>query len=135
MVSKMAMVYRLLLCWALVFGCYAIVLAQDANTSGQSAPDNTKANAHRRANSQTNADQQSENNSDRAITEQVRKAIVKNKAVSSYAHNVKIITQNGQVTLAGPVHSAEEKRALEDAAVSVVGAGNVKNELQLAPKE
>ncbi|PYX40720.1 MAG: phospholipid-binding protein [Acidobacteria bacterium] len=118
---------------ALFLGCAGAIFAQDAN-SGQ-APDNTKTNAHQRANGEPSADQQKEDTSDRAITQQVRKAIVKDKALSTYAHNIKIITQNGQVTLAGPVRSEEEKKALEEKASAVAGVSNVKNQLQVAEKQ
>jgi hyperosmotically inducible protein len=60
---------------------------------------------------------------------------VKDKSLSSHAHNIKIITQNGQVTLAGPVRSEEEKKTIEDAAAGVAGAGNVRNQLQVTPKQ
>ncbi len=129
------MVSRLALCAALAVGCLGIVWAQDASSSGQTAPDNTKTNAHQRANAEPTADQQKENSSDRAITQQIRKAITKDKSLSSYAHNIKIITQNGQVTLAGPVRSEEEKKAAEDVAAGVAGASKVKNQLQVASKQ
>jgi osmotically-inducible protein OsmY len=46
---------------------------------------------------------------------------------------VKIITQNGQVTLKGPVRSDDEKKALEAKAAEVVGAGNVNDQLNVTP--
>ena len=55
------------------------------------------------------ADQQKANPSDRDTTRQIRRAIVKDKSISTYGHNVKIITQNGMVTLKGPVRSEDEK--------------------------
>jgi osmotically-inducible protein OsmY len=67
------------------------------------------------------------------MTQQIRKAIVQDKSLSTYAHNVKIITQNGQVTLKGPVRSDDEKRALEAKATEVAGAGNVNDELNVKP--
>jgi osmotically-inducible protein OsmY len=50
---------------------------------------------------------------------------MKDKALSSYAHNVKVIAQGGQVTLKGPVRSDDEKRAVEAQATEVAGAGHV----------
>jgi len=41
------------------------------------------------------------NPSDRDITQQIRKSIVADKSLFTYAHNVKVITQNGMVTLKG----------------------------------
>jgi hyperosmotically inducible protein len=51
-----------------------------------------------------------------------------------YAHNIKIITQDGKVTLRGPVRSEDEKASIEAKAVAVAGAGNVTNQLEVAPK-
>ena len=46
---------------------------------------------------------------------------MKDKSLSTYAHNVKIVTQDGQVTLKGPVRSEDEKKAIE--AKATEGAG------------
>jgi osmotically-inducible protein OsmY len=80
------------------------------------------------------ADQQQNNRSDRDITQQVRKALEADKSFSTYAHNVKVITQNGQVTLKGPVRSVDEKRAVEAKAAEVAGEGKVNSELTVKPK-
>jgi hyperosmotically inducible protein len=95
------------------------------------AADNTKAN---KAGGMT-ADQQKENKDDREITRQIRKAIVGDKALSSYAHNVKIITTNGTVTLRGPVRTEDEKSSIESKAKAVAGVNDVKNELTIAAKK
>jgi osmotically-inducible protein OsmY len=101
----------------------------------QTAPaDNTKANQRDRNSSEPTADQQSNNRSDTDITKQVRRALVADKSLSTYAHNVKIITQNGSVTLKGPVRSAEEKQAVEQKAAAVVGADHVSSQLAVASK-
>lgn len=125
---------HLALCVMFLGCCLGLVQAQDSSSTGN-APDNSKNNAHQRANGEPTADQQKDNSSDRAITQQIRKAIVKDKALSTYGHNIKIITQNGQVTLSGPVRSDEEKKAIEDVASGVAGVSNVKNQLQVAAKE
>jgi hyperosmotically inducible protein len=117
----------------LLLSCGTLVLAQDS--AGQSAPasDNTKMNQRDRNANEPTADQQQNNRSDRDITQQIRKAIEADKNLSTYAHNVKVITQNGKVTLKGPVRSEEEKRAVE-AKAREVAEGNVTNELTVNPK-
>jgi hyperosmotically inducible protein len=55
------------------------------------------------------------------------------KGLSSYAHNVKVVAQAGQVTLKGPVRSEQEKSTVEAKAVEVAGAGHVMNQLSIAP--
>jgi hyperosmotically inducible protein len=101
--------------------------AQDKPTK----PDNTRMN---REAGQT-ADQQKETKEDRTLSQQIRKAVTDDKSLSTYAHNVKIISQNGTVTLRGPVRSEEEKAAIEAKAKSVAGVTAVNNELTVAPKK
>jgi osmotically-inducible protein OsmY len=94
------------------------------------APDNTKSNQQQ----DTTAQQQSNNAPDLQITQQVRKAIMHDDALSTYAHNVKVVTQNGQVTLTGPVRSESEKQAVEAKAAEVAGKNNVVSQLTVAPE-
>jgi len=112
---------------------WSLSLAQDSTM--QTAPaDNTKANQRDRNSSEPTADQQSNNRSDTDITKQVRRALVADKSLSTYAHNVKVITQNGSVTLKGPVRSEEEKQAVEQKAAAVVGADHVSSQITVASK-
>jgi hyperosmotically inducible periplasmic protein len=101
----------------------------------QPAPDNTKVNQADRSNDQATADQQRDNPSDRELTQHVRQAIMQDKSLSTYAHNVKIITQNGVVTLKGPVRSEDEKRAIEAKANEAAGKDKVVNELTVVPDQ
>ena len=98
------------------------------------APDNTKVNQRDRNANTPTADRQQNARPDRDITKQIRDAIIADKALSTYAHNVKVITQNGQVTLRGPVRSEEEKRAIEGKAAEIAGEGNVVSDLTVKPK-
>jgi osmotically-inducible protein OsmY len=97
------------------------------------APDDTKVNKRDRQPSQATADHQKNNAGDLQITQQIRKALTADKALSAYAHNVKVITQGGKVTLKGPVRSAEEKKVVEAKAAEVAGAANITNQLSVAP--
>ena len=63
------------------------------------------------------------------LARKIRKAIIDDKNLSLYAHNVKVIARGGTVTLKGPVPSDEEKTAIESKAVEIAGAVNVKDEL------
>jgi osmotically-inducible protein OsmY len=100
---------------------------------GAQAPDNTKVNTRDRAEGAVTADQQKENATDRDLTQKIRRSLARDKALSTYAHNVKIVSQGGQVTLKGPVRSEQEKQTVESKAVEVAGAGKVVNELSVAP--
>lgn len=99
----------------------------------QPAPDNTKTNQGDASQGATTADQQKMNPADRETTRQIRSAIVKDKTLSTYSHNIKIITQDGKVTLKGPVRSDEEKANIEAKAAAVAGADNVSDQLTIAP--
>lgn len=93
--------------------------------SSAQAPDNTANNKQH----DVTADQQSNAAADRAITQKIRKALIADKSLSTYAHNVKIITANGAVTLKGPVNSEEEKQQVASKAAEVVDPSKVDNQL------
>jgi osmotically-inducible protein OsmY len=103
------------------------------SAGAQTPADNTKVNERDRAKGAATADQQKENTRDREITQKIRQSLMNDKGLSTYAHNVKIIAQNGQVTLKGPVRSEDEKRTVETKAVEVAGAGHVTNQISIAP--
>ena len=94
----------------------------------QTRPDNTATNKQK----QPTADQQSNDKNDIAITRKIRQAITDDKSLSTYAHNIKVVTQNGRVTLRGPVQTEDDKKQIEAKAVEVAGAGRVKNEMSIA---
>jgi hyperosmotically inducible periplasmic protein len=98
--------------------------------NSQPAPDNTKTNQRDRAKSERTADQAKETTSDRDTMQKIRKAIMADKSLSTYGHNVKVVAEHGKVTLKGPVHTAEERSNIEAKATSVVGSGNVANHIR-----
>jgi osmotically-inducible protein OsmY len=129
-------VARILLCAGLLLVSGVVGFAQEPSTQQASPPaDNTKVNERDRSQNEPTADQQKHNRSDRDITQQIRQSIMKDKSLSTYAHNVKIITKNGQVTLKGPVRSEDEKQAIEAKAVEVAGDGKVTSELNIKPQQ
>ena len=97
--------------------------------------DNTQINQRDRSPQELTADQQGETKQDREITQKIRRAIVNDKLLSTYANNVKIITVGGMVTLKGPVRSEEEKRAIEEKAAQIAGNDKIKSEIDIAPKK
>jgi hyperosmotically inducible protein len=115
----------------LMAGALSLLPAGQALTQTTPAPDNTRVN---RGDQGATAGQQKENAADRQLTQKIRKAITEDKAMSTYAKNVKIIAQDGKVTLKGPVRSEEEKKAIEAKANEVAGMGNVTSEISIAKK-
>jgi hyperosmotically inducible protein len=110
--------------------CFGLLLAPvfRAQAAQQTAPDNTARNKDQ---APPTADQQKMNASDRDITEKIRLSVHDDKTLSTNGHNIKIITQDGKVTLRGPVRSDEEKAHLHAKAASVVGDENVTDQLEV----
>lgn len=104
-----------------------------AQDSTKPAADNTKVNKSDRSQNQPTADSAKNDAADRETMQKIRKALMSDKTLSSYAHNVKVIAQNGKVTLRGPVRSEDEKRLVEQKATEVAGSGNVVNEISVKP--
>jgi osmotically-inducible protein OsmY len=96
------------------------------------APDNTGRNERDRGGETKTPGDQSENEADRTITQNVRQAITSDDALSTSAQNVKIVTSDGTVTLRGPVKSEKEKQDIEAKAKQVAGVKRVENELEIA---
>lgn len=94
------------------------------------AADNSKQNQDRSA---PTADQQKMDAADRKTTQEVRKSILADRGLSTYAHNVKVITQHGQLTLRGPVRSQEEKQTVESKAAAVAGKEHVTSYIDIVP--
>ena len=109
------------------------VLAGPILQGQQPAPDNTKTNQGDASKNAKTADQQKMNSADRETTKKIRSALMDDKALSTYAHNIKIITTDGMVTLKGPVRSEDEKSAIEAKARQIAGDSNVTNNLTVAP--
>ena len=102
-------------------------------TSGTQA-DNSKSNKLDESNKETTAEDQSNAKGDIDVTKRIRRSLTSDKSLSTYAHNVKIVTVNGKVTLNGVVRSDEEKSTVEMKAAEVAGKGQVTNELKVTPK-
>ncbi len=93
--------------------------------------DNTKKNERDRAGETKTPGDQSNKPEDIKITKDIRQAVVKDKALTMTAKNVKIITADGKVTLRGPVHSEEEKMKIEKIAKAAAGEDKVDNQLEV----
>jgi osmotically-inducible protein OsmY len=122
---------------ALAFGLLMGGGARMAAAQQEKAPasDNTKINQRDRNKTEATADRAKDNVNDREIMQKIRKSIVDDKSLSTYAHNVKIVSQHGKVTLKGPVRSDEEKKAVEAKAAEVAGAANVTNQVTVKPEK
>ncbi len=111
-----------------LLGLGSVTMAQD---SMPTAPNNSAVNVRDRAPDAMTADQQSNTKSDMTTTREIRKAVVKDHSLSMLAHNVKIVSVNGKVTLRGPVNTEKEKVAIASKARAIAGRGNVDNQIEV----
>ena len=117
---------RIVMLWLVVAG--APVLLNGVRASAQTSCKPADNTAQNKGDGMT-ADHQSNAKDDRMTTANVRKALMADKDLSTYAHNVKIITKNGTVTLKGPVKSDDEKQRVAADAATVVSQDKVDNQL------
>lgn len=94
-------------------------------------PDNTKRNNRDYGTNEVSPFDQGNSEADLKTTQEIRKAVMRQDGLSSYARNVKIVTRDGQVVLRGPVRSSEEKLLVENAAKQIAGEANVRSQLEV----
>jgi hyperosmotically inducible periplasmic protein len=112
------------------FGLAGTVLpAREIVNAQEPQPDNTAANKQQAP----TAEQQKETAADRDLARKIRQSILKDKSLSTYAHNIKVIAHDGMVTLKGPVHSEDEKQVIGTKAGEIAGADKVDNQITIAP--
>ena len=121
----------LLLSMVLIVGC-SKNRSEDKQVSQTVEPDNSGRNVRDRDNQTKTPGDQSENEADRTITQNIRQALTADDSLSTNAKNVKIITNDGTVTLRGPVKSEKEKTDIEAKAKQVAGVKRVDNQIEVA---
>ena len=106
---------------------------RDSGDTKSTAPDNTKVNKGDQNGNAPTADRQSENSADLQLAQKIRRSITQDKSLSTYGHNVKVITQNGEVTLKGPVKTEAEKQSIKSKAIEIAGTGHVDDQMAVTP--
>jgi hyperosmotically inducible protein len=94
-------------------------------------PDNTATNERDRSGETKTSGDQSNSSADLETTQAIRQALMKDGELSTTAKNIKIITDNGQVTLRGPVKSAQEKAKIDQLAKSAAGGAKIDDQLDV----
>ena len=107
----------------LAFACAAA--AQGDTNAKAPEPDNSGVNKTVVDSKQPTADNQSNAKADVELAAKVRKALVADKTLSTYAHNVKVLAKNGMVAVSGPVKTDAERQAVAALATGVAGEGKV----------
>ena len=108
---------------------------KDSTVSDSNDADNTKRNSAEQNKSSNTAEKQSNSKDDLALTQKIRQAVMKDGSLSLNAKNVKIITQDGKVTLKGPVDSEQEKDTIATKAAEIAGKDKVDNQLEVKAKK
>jgi len=105
--------------------------SRSSSNSEASDTENTERNVRDKSGATLTPEDQKESDVDRKITANIRRAVVGDESLSLNAHNVKIITRNGVVTLRGPVESQAEKAKIGKLARKAAGVKRVNNQLEV----
>jgi osmotically-inducible protein OsmY len=101
--------------------------AEDEKTKA----DNTATNERDRSGETQTSGDQSNNSPDLKVTQAIRQALMKDGELSTTAKNIKVITENGQVTLRGPVKNVQEKARVNQLAKSAAGGAHIVDQLDV----
>ena len=115
----------------LVLTCLSTVTLAAMAADDKTKPDNTAVNERDRSGETQTSGDQSNSSADLKITQAIRQALMKDGELSTTAKNVKIITNNGQVTLRGPVKTAQEKAKIDQLAKSAAGGAKIDDQLEV----
>jgi hyperosmotically inducible periplasmic protein len=115
----------------LVLACLSTVSLAAVAADEKTKPDNTAVNQRDRSGETETSGDQANNAADSKITQAIRQALMKDSELSMTAKNVKIITNNGQVTLRGPVKTAQEKAKIDKLAKSAAGGAKIDDQLDV----
>ena len=109
----------------------ALSLAAFAADNEKAKPDNTATNERDRSGETKTSGDQSNNSADLKITQDIRRGLMKDRELSTTAKNIKVVTANGQVTLRGPVKTAQEKAKVDQIARSAAGGAQIDDQLDV----
>jgi hyperosmotically inducible periplasmic protein len=115
----------------LVLTCLSTVTLAAMAADDKTKPDNTAINERDRSRETQTSGDQSNSSADLKITQAIRQALMKDSELSTTAKNIKIITDNGQVTLRGPVKTAQEKAKIDQLAKSAAGGAKIDDQLEV----
>ena len=115
----------------LVLTCLSTVTLAAMAADDKTKPDNTAINERDRSRETQTSGDQSNSSADLKITQAIRQVLMNDSELSTTAKNVKIITNNGQVTLRGPVKTAQEKAKIDQLAKSAAGGAKIDDQLEV----
>ncbi len=115
----------------LVLACLSTVSVAAMAADDKTKLDNTAINERDRSRETQTSGDQSNSSADLKTTQAIRQALMKDSELSTTAKNIKIITNNAQVTLRGPVKNAQEKAKIDQLARSAAGGAKIDTQLDV----
>ncbi len=115
----------------LILACLSTVSVAAMAADDETKPDNTAINERDRSNDTQTSGDQSNSSADLKITQAIRQALMKDGELSTSAKNIKVITENGKVTLRGPVKTVQEKAKVDQLAKSAAGGAPIVDQLDV----
>ena len=115
----------------LALACFSAVSLAAIAADDKTKPDNAATNERDRSGETKTSGDQSNSSADLKITQAIRRALMKDSELSTTAKNIQIITDNGQVTLRGPVKNAQEKAKIDQLAKSAAGGAKIDDQLDV----
>ena len=109
----------------------ALSLDAFATDNEKAKPDNTATNERDRSGETKTSGDQSNSSADLKVTQAIRRALMKDRELSTMAKNIKVVTANGQVTLRGPVKTVQEKTKVDQIARSAAGGARIDDQLEV----
>ena len=115
--------------WGLIASLFLLLAIAACSKSDKSQSSSSSPTNQTASNSAPTASDQPNNETDRKIIQDVRKALTSDDSLSTSAQNVTVVSTNGTVTLRGNVKDSSEKQKVADKAMQVAGVSNVDNQL------
>ena len=112
-----------------------IAVSAFAEDNSTPAADNSARNQRDRSGETQTSGDQSNNSPDIKTTAAIRRAIMHDDSLSMMAKNVKIVAENGEVTLRGPVKSTAEKAKIAHLAQNAAQGAKIDNQLEVKASE
>ena len=114
-----------------ILSCVGVFSLAAIAADEKSKADNTAVNQRDRSGESKTSGDQSNDAADLKITQSIRRALMKDGELSTTAKNIKVIAADGQVTLRGPVKTAQEKTKVAQLARSAAGGAQIVDQLEV----
>jgi len=113
----------------------AVAASAFAEDNSTPAADNSARNQRDRSGETQTSGDQSNSSPDIKTTAAIRSAIMHDDSLSMMAKNVKIVAENGAVTLRGPVKNAAEKAKIAQLAQNAAQGTKIDNQVEVKASE